>query len=410
MVKSTFITFVQYQKIVRYQQGSITISFLALLFPALFIVVGSLLISVQVMVSNRAAQAADSAALACAFAGNATPKMMQAYQAYYRPPLRGIYDIEAKNHNCRIELGYSVSPLLSNFKYKNYSANVIAINGGFRGVVESKHSVIPTELVLVLDVSSSMNSDISSLQAILSNALNNIQSQSNNASDLDSVRISIVPFNSGVATQRPLWLVSEQAGIYCIDGLSYRNGDFSASLTVDNLATLHSQQPVKFTRPSRWLNDCNPNSPMLPLTNVFSRVQNSINNLTANGDTHSFHGLLWGVRQLIPSWQQAWGIKVNTDLETRRKLVLFTDGNDQGDTFEQLVKAGFCKAVANQYGIEMNFIGYGVQPSRIAQFERCAGAPSHVFSATNNTQLDKFFSDILAIEYSTKLKLTHSVN
>ncbi|MCW0469728.1 hypothetical protein OH492_14250 [Vibrio chagasii] len=43
----------------------------------------------------------------------------------------------------------------------------------------------------------------------------------------------------------------------------------SAALTVDNLATLHSERPVKFTPPSKWLSDCNQDSPMLPLTNVF---------------------------------------------------------------------------------------------------------------------------------------------
>ncbi|MGF1851843.1 VWA domain-containing protein [Vibrio satsumensis] len=390
------------------QQGSMTISLLALLFPALFIAVGTLMITAQVMVSNRAAQAADSAALACAFADTATHPMMLAYQDYYKPTLNGVSGLQPENpgSSCRISLGYSLSPILPNFKYESYANKVTATGGGYKGVVESKQSSIPTELVLVLDVSGSMGSNIQSLKSILSNALNTIQSQSKNVNDLDSVRISIVPFDSGVAAQRPPWLSKEAAGIYCIDGLSYRSGNFSAALTVDNLATLHSERPVKFAKPNDWLLDCNQNSPMLPLTNVFSRVQNSINSLTANGGTRSFHGLLWGVRQLIPSWQQAWGINVSTLPETRRKLVLFTDGDDSGDAFTQLVNAGFCTTAINQYGIEMNFIGYGVNPSRIAQFENCAGDPQRVFSATNTTQLNKYFSDILAAEYSATIKLT----
>ena len=390
----------------RQQKGSITLSFLALLFPALFIAVGTLMICAQVMVSNRAAQAADSAALACAFADEATSKMMRAYQSYYHPTLKGVSGLTPENQGCRISLGYSVTPLLPHFSYERYDQNVTATGGGFKGVVESKHSAIPTELVLVLDVSGSMTSNIQSLKSILSNALNTIQSQSNNANDLDSVRISIVPFDSGVATHRPPWLSEETAGIYCIDGLSYRNGDFSAALTVDNLATLHSERPVKFTPPSKWLSDCNQDSPMLPLTNVFSRVQNSINSLKANGGTRSYQGLVWGVRQLIPSWQQAWGINVSTVPETRRKLVLFTDGADEGDAFNQLVNAGFCTTAIQQYGIEMNFIGYGVSPTRITQFENCAGNPLRVFSATNTTQLNEYFSDILAVEYSASIQLT----
>ncbi|CAK3132163.1 VWA domain-containing protein [Vibrio crassostreae] len=390
----------------RQQKGSITLSFWALLIPALFIAVGTLMISAQVMVSNRAAQAADSAALACAYADEATPRMMRAYQDYYHPTLKGVSGLPPENQDCRISLGYSVNLLLPRFNYEQYDQKVTATSGGFKGVVESKHSAIPTELVLVLDVSGSMGSNMSSLKSILSKALNTIQSQSNNTNDLDSVSISIVPFDSGVATHRPPWLSKEAAGIYCIDGLSYRNGDFSAALTVDNLATLHSERPVKFTPPSKWLSDCNQESPMLPLTSVFSRVQNSINSLTANGGTRSYQGLVWGVRQLIPSWQQAWGIKVNSVPETRRKLVLFTDGADEGDAFNQLVNAGFCTTAIKQYGIEMNFIGYGVSPSRITQFENCAGNPLRVFSATNTTQLNEYFSDILAVEYSASIRLT----
>ncbi|OBT28644.1 vWA domain-containing protein [Vibrio splendidus] len=394
------------------QQGSMTISFLALLFPALFIAVGTLMISAQVMVSNRAAQAADSAALACAFADTATLPMMRAYQEYYQPTLKGVSGLEPEiiGSECRISLGYSLSPLLPNFQYESYATKVTATGGGYKSVVESKQSSIPTELVLVLDVSGSMGSNIQSLKSILSNALNTIQSQSNNANDLDSVSISIVPFDSGVAAQRPPWLSKEAAGIYCIDGLSYRNGDFSAALTVDNLATLHSERPVKFTPPSKWLSDCNQDSPMLPLTSVFSRVQNSINSLTANGGTRSYHGLVWGVRQLIPRWQQAWGLNASTVPETRRKLVLFTDGDDSGDAFTQLVNAGFCTTAINQYGIEMNFIGYGVNPSRIAQFENCAGDTQRVFSATSTAQLNEYFSDILAVEYSATIKLTQASN
>ncbi|MGI9874365.1 VWA domain-containing protein [Vibrio chagasii] len=400
MVNSMFIG------LARQQKGSITLSFLALLTPALFIAVGTLMISAQVMVSNRAAQAADSAALACAFADEATLRMMRAYQDYYHPTLKGVSGLTPKNQECRISLGYSVTPLLPHFNYRRDDQKVTATGGGFKGGVESKHSAIPTELVLVLDVSGSMGSNMSSLKSILSNALNTIQSQSENANDLDSVSISIVPFDSGVATHRPPWLSKEAAGIYCIDGLSYRNGDFSAALTVDNLATLHSERPVKFTPPSKWLSDCNQESPMLPLTSVFSRVQNSINSLTANGNTRSYQGLIWGVRQLIPSWQQAWGVNVSTTPETRRKLVLFTDGNDDVDAFTQLVNAGFCTTAIKQYGIDMNFIGYGVSPSRITQFENCAGNPLRVFSATNTTQLNKYFSDILAVEYSASIHLT----
>ncbi|MCY9828906.1 hypothetical protein OTK54_22600 [Vibrio chagasii] len=127
MVKSMF------SSLARQQKGSITLSFLALLLPALFIAVGTLMISAQVMVSNRAAQAADSAALACAFADEATPRMMRAYQDYYHPTLKGVSGLTPENQGCRISLGYSVTPLLPHFNYERYDQNVTATGGGFKG-------------------------------------------------------------------------------------------------------------------------------------------------------------------------------------------------------------------------------------------------------------------------------------
>ncbi len=113
-----------------------------------------------------------------------------------------------------------------------------------------------------------------------------------------------------------------------------------------------------------------------------------------------------GVRQLLPSWQQAWGgVEVNTSAEVRKKLVLLTDGADNDYRFDELVNAGFCSKVINQYGIEMNFIGYGVSGARIAQFQQCTNDSQKVFSAQNKTQLDHYFSEILSVNYSAKLLL-----
>ncbi|MCW1891474.1 hypothetical protein OK016_29100 [Vibrio chagasii] len=77
--------------------------------------------------------------------------------------------------------------------------------------------------------------------------MNTIQSQSNNANDLDSVSISIVPFQVWSCNTSPP-LVIQRSGRNLLYRCSYRNGDFSAALTVDNLATLHSRRPVSLHR------------------------------------------------------------------------------------------------------------------------------------------------------------------
>ncbi|MCZ8488896.1 hypothetical protein O9992_22065 [Vibrio lentus] len=62
---------------------------------------GTLMISAQVMVSNRAAQAADSAALACAFADAAHLPMMRACKKYYKPAPEGEW-LRTRNHRLRM--------------------------------------------------------------------------------------------------------------------------------------------------------------------------------------------------------------------------------------------------------------------------------------------------------------------
>lgn len=387
------------------QTGSITISFLAILTPALIMAFSTLIVSTQIMVSNRAAQAADSASLACAFADKAEHKMIQAYQDYYQPTLFGISPSQPTNRKCKISIGYSLASRLPSMTDDSFTTDVVAAGGNLQARIEQSHSPIPTEVVLVLDISGSMAGNISSLKSILTDALRTIENDSEQANALGSVRISIVPFESGVSTTKPPWLSNVSSGVYCIDGLAYQNDTFSASLTVDNLATTHSRRAVRYALVDNWLSDCSPTSTLLPLTNRYSTVQNKINSLAVSGGTASYQGLIWGVRQLLPSWQQAWGVEVNTSAEVRKKLVLLTDGADNDYRFDELVNAGFCSKVINQYGIEMNFIGYGVSGARIAQFQQCTNDSQKVFSAQNKTQLDHYFSEILAVNYSAKLLL-----
>ncbi|MGF1753180.1 VWA domain-containing protein [Vibrio makurazakiensis] len=392
------------------QAGSMTVSLLALLIPALFMVIATLMISAQIMVSNRAAQAADSASLACAYSDQAQPRMLSAYQEYYQPNLAGITRLAPVNQKCNISIGYSLSALLPTFTDEDFSSNVMASGGKMEARVTEVPTAIPTEMVLVLDISGSMSGNLDSLKSILTTALNTIEQESTQANASGAVSVSIVPFESGVSANRPPWLSNEPTGVYCIDGLAYQNDTFSASLTVDNLATLHSERAVRFTPPQKWLTDCSPNSPLLPLTNQLSVVKKNIDALTVSGGTASYQGLIWGVRQLLPEWQHAWGVTASPSFGVRKKLVLLTDGDDSGSTFDQLVNAGFCNKVINQFGIEMNFIGYGVNASRLDQFQQCTNDPDKVFSANNNNQLDKYFSDILSVEYDTKLQLGKSKN
>ena len=79
-----------------------------------------------------------------------------------------------------------------------------------------------------------------------------------------------------------------------------------------------------------------------------------------------------------------------------------TDGNDYGRYFDDLINAGLCDR-AKDYGIALNFVGFGVNGSRLEQFTRCSVDPKGVFSASDTQDLDHYFAQLLSVQYDTKL-------
>ena len=73
---------------------------------------------------------------------------------------------------------------------------------------------------------------------------------------------------------------------------------------------------------------------ILPLTSDRAKIDAAIDGLDAVGAfTHSALGVLWGQRLLDHAWKSVWGGSVHpvdpvTDEETRKALVLLTDGDD----------------------------------------------------------------------------------
>lgn len=90
-----------------------------------------------------------------------------------------------------------------------------------------------------------------------------------------------------------------------------------------------------------------------------------------------------------------------------QRLVLFTDGLDRpkSDYFNELIEAGLCQVIQQDYGIEMSFIGFGVSDSRLEQFRRCAGRTDVVYGAQDTAELDAYFRAALDVQSQTRIVL-----
>lgn len=386
--------------------GSVSLSFLALLIPLVVLSAATIMIGFQVQLSSRAMQAVDAASLACAFADYSDPSVNQAYLEYYQPNVKLVKSEIYSASGCEMNMGYQLTGLFSSLKFAqaSYSAQ--------SGSVEQAHvnqsaSVTPTEMTLVLDISSSMTGSIDTLKSILTRAIERIEQDNVKIDGRRAISISIVPFSDGVSARNADWL--DDKGVFCIDGLTKESGgSVLVNETVQNLDRIHSEKAVSHRAPDEFLADCSASATVVPLTDNMSEVKTAINALTTTGGTRSYQGVIWGARQLIPRWRQEWGYNPYS-LAPKQKLILMTDGVDSGYVLDDLIDAGLCDRLANEFAIELNFIGFNVQDSRLAQFQSCINAANtdgikgQVFSATNTEKLDEYFSKILEVQYDTTL-------
>ncbi|GLT19116.1 hypothetical protein GCM10007938_28980 [Vibrio zhanjiangensis] len=386
--------------------GSVSMSFLALLLPLLALALTTIMLGLNIQLHNRAMQAADAAALACTYSASAIPALPQAYLDYYQPNIKGLLGESQLGSDCEISIRYHLDGPFSliGIGQGAYSAHSNALE---RAYIQHVAKVTPTEMALVLDISSSMADSIDTLKSILGRAIGRFEYNNVKLAGRRAVSIAIVPFSDGVSVKDPTW--ANVRGVLCANGISKdKNEVFSAKQTVANLDTTYSEKKVELKAQEKFLFDCSGTSPLVPLTDNMREIKHAIDNLETIGGTSSYQGLIWGARQLIPKWRQEWGYRPYSTRPVQ-KLILMTDGVDASSRLDTLISAGICDRLANEFGIQLNFIGFNVPDHRLKQFRRCANAAidtqlkGQVLAAANSQELDEYFSKMLYVDYDTTL-------
>ncbi|MGR5145336.1 hypothetical protein ACQKP8_02160 [Photobacterium alginatilyticum] len=390
------------------QRGAISLTFVMLLPVLLAVMSVAVFFSMYTQALVRAAQASDAASIACAYQQQGSNTMARKYLDYYRPmfvpdAVPTSSQMDAQN-GCHVSTQYSFEPLMPEVlpAAAEGKKQVHASSDSTSRLVASVSSQ-PTEFSLVLDISGSMVKKLPQLKQIITDVIEDINSLNS------QVRFSIVPFQTGVTVKDAPWYSKSLTKAKCVDGLSYTAGRWDPEKTVDDLDSPAATLSMHDVTPGPWLDRCSETATILPLTADLSQLKSYVAGLKTSGSsTASYQGLIWGVRTLTEKWQQEWLVEEQSAVKPAQRLVLFTDGKDSPrypEFLNELIEADLCNVIQQELGIEMSFIGFGVDDSRLEQFRECAGRDDLVYDANNTADLEAYFRSALQLETSTRIVL-----
>ncbi|MGL4290814.1 MAG: vWA domain-containing protein [Phreatobacter sp.] len=271
------------------------------------------------------------------------------------------------------------------------STGSLTISGTASAIWQTKK----IDLVLVLDNTGSMASS-GKMTALKTAAKNLISTLRAAATQADSVRIGIVPFdtqvNIGTAYRNETWL-------------SYPNGtdasnwtgcvtDRNQSYDVDDTAPTSSNTNF----PAR---NCTTGklATILPLTTDWTALTNKVDAMNPSGNTNITIGLAWGLHMLTPSQPLTNARTLAQEPNLERIVILLTDGDNTQNRWSSTgstIDARTDLACANVKTNGIRLYTIRVIDGDAALLRRCASQSSMYYEASTADQLGPVFQRIAA--------------
>jgi Flp pilus assembly protein TadG len=338
------------------RRGNVAILFAFSLIPLLLATGVAVDYGRAMMVRDRMADAADSAALAIGSwpgltQAQMTTKAQQFFDANYPPSTLGTVGTVSVSFS-----GNDITAIVSGTVKTTFmgvanilGANIDHIDVGASSTITKQQGKI--ELALVLDNTGSMaGTKIANLKSAASNLVDQLAATAQGA-DADAVRLSLVPYtmtvNVGPTNKGAAWLTGVMPTAY-VPYFAPDEPDTSYGGYVNNYLTdvsgdqnkswqIQQGDPAKYNKAPKTGTTSlgyqfGPNSgceiqPLTRLTNSFSGFKAAINSMTAGGDTDIKAGLMWGWHTLSPNPPFADGVTYGKDGYTKI-MILMTDGQN----------------------------------------------------------------------------------
>ncbi len=416
------------------RQGSISLNFAVLILPILAGVGGTIDIANLSSAKHKLQIISDAAALTAAN-GNHTIEereaMFAAYVTNAVDPKWGISDIDPKanvshvGHNVEVTGQVSATVGTIILQHANHSGAVKVVSEAVVG----KQTV---ELVLAIDISSSMNgARITEARAAAKQFIETLLTREELQ---DRINISIVPFGGTVRVPNLMSsMIVSQAALrdpdvqkHWMDGAW--NGCFELS-PADLAAKIkpsdqfaHMPDFYTWRKTNPW---CPRNgSEFLPLTDNETVLKSKIDVMQLSDGTGTDHGMAWARANLSSDWTNRFpggkaGLPAEGSNEVKKIIVLMTDG---GVTGQHMVKTQHMTGTLPYYtrsttrvkgadgwaafstvctqakleGTEVYTIGYLMNnATHVDRLRACASSPARHFDSTSG-ELDNIFENIAA--------------
>ncbi len=446
MMKNKMNNFLSY---LRLETGALAVAF-AMAIPVVFGMAGfSIDVSNAYLVKQRLSHAVDAAALAAAASTSSTSTLVELNNFvqqfftlnYPEDKIGAAYDVEVTVEDNNIMVSASAD-------YETVFAAVVGIDTMNIGASSTvTREILGLEVAMVLDVTGSMssNNNIGTLRTAATNFTNILFAS---AAYPDSVKIGLVPFSASV-----------NVGPYGLGYLPSSSDSRKASTTKYDGGTAFVNNPSKYkfdqTSSSQWWGcilerpspqdtqdqktgtawkwdmyryntsgakswsvrgdsaavntSCNKNY-ILPLTSVKSTVLNRISKFTADGNTLSNVGMVWGYRLLSPEAPFREGVAWGTP-EWRKVAILMTDGdNNNGEIYnaygpyntlkvtDSMLDSKLAQTCTNMKndGITVYTVTFtsGINQATKDFFKNCASSPDKWYDAPSQDDLTDAFEQI----------------
>lgn len=271
----------------------------------------------------------------------------------------------------------------------------------FDVTVTSKASIetINLQIALALDTTGSMGSNgkMALLQEAAKDFVDNILPLSGPTGNL--VEFAVVPFSTVVkidsSNANQWWMdlngIAEADFEGCVWDRSSSLDSIDSNPEVGDSSTFYQASPTSLYETSI----CSSKTQILPLSQSRYTIKDSIDDLTADGNTNTAIGMVWAKNVLSDSLPFS-----NSDTNTRKIIVFLTDGqNTDGRIMAEGgitadIDAATLEACTEAKDDNIQIYSVRVIDGNAAVLQSCASTPAKYFDISSASQLDDVFQEI----------------
>lgn len=260
------------------------------------------------------------------------------------------------------------------------------------------------ELVMVVDVSSSMEDD-DKIKELRKSAVALVDALYKGAETRKDTWLAVVPFDGRVN-------VSDYSSGWIDESLAPKNagtnmkcaGLRSVPNRISDVLPEDEKFPPYLTGSKYGSSSTCGGTKVRGWSAERTPVRNILNTLKTGYGTSIWEGAAWGYRMLSPKWKGKWGdANLPHDFEAGppKVMILMTDGEntpgDYGDPFNtataNTMQESICTTMKSQ-GITIFAIGFDISTSAAKPLKKCASSDKHYFSSSRSQGLVDVFKQI----------------